>query len=496
MFVRQIAFRRCQRRSRPSSPGSAIAMAAIALILAACSSSATPSPEASQVATASPSPLLTPSPTPAATPSPSAAETPTLPPGQVVAYDVITGKAKLVAPADDNGAASASQIDAFAFDLFAHLDSSGNLCYSPTSIALSLGMVRAGARGATATQMDAVLHQFGASGQASEIVALLQDLRSKIMYVDGDGMPLDPGSTPNPAQPDPVLLLTVANQLFSQKGMSVEQAYLDALSSTYGAGMALLDFRNDPESARLTINKWASDNTKGRIPNVLQPGDVQTLTRIALANAMYLKVNWQDKFDPQNTKPGPFTTAVGTKVSVPMMSQQMVYQYSAGTGYRAIEVPFELLSSLSMVFVVPDDMASFQSQLTASKFASVLGSMKRYDVSFSLPKYSVESRVDLAKVLAAMGMSDLFSAQNADLSGITTDEKLFIDKVIHQANMDVDEEGVTAAAVTISLGLGAGAEQPPHVDFNVDKPFLYFIRDKESGAILFMGRVDDPTAAG
>jgi serpin B len=495
MFGREIASGGRRRRSRPGRRHISIVMTAMALIVAACSSSATPSPEASQAATASPTPLITSSPTPLITPNPSATGSPTLPPGQVVAYDVITGKAKLVTPAGDDGAASASQIDAFAFDLFAHLDSSGNLCYSPTSIALSLAMVRAGARGTTASQMDTVLRQFGASGQEAEIAALLQNLRGKILYVDGDGMPLDPGSTPNPAQPDPVLLLTVANQLFSQKGMSVEQAYLDALSSTYGAGMALLDFRNDPESARLTINKWANDNTKGRIPNVLQPGDVQRMTRIALANAMYLKVNWQDKFEPQNTQPGQFTTAAGTKVTVPMMSQRMAYSYGAGTGYRAIDVPFELLSSLSMTFIVPDDMASFQSQLTASKFASVLGSMKRYDVSFWLPKYSVESRVDLAQVLAAMGMSDLFSAQNADLSGITTDEKLFIDKVIHQANMDVDEEGVTAAAVTISLGLGAGAEQPPHVDFKVDKPFLYFIRDRQSGVILFMGRVDDPTAA-
>jgi serpin B len=493
MLGREIALRGRGGRPRRGRRGRSIVLAALALIVAACGSSATVSPEASQGAT--PTPLVTSSPT---VPAPSAAPTestePTLPPGHVVSYDVMMGQAKPVAPADDDGAASGASIDAFAFDLFAHLDSSGNLCYSPTSIALSLAMVRAGARGTTATQMDAVLHQFGASGQEAEIAALLQNLRSEILYVDGDGMPLDPGSTPNPAQPDPVLLLTVANQLFSQKGMSVESAYLDALSSTYGAGMALLDFRNDPESARLTINKWASDNTKGRIPNVLQPGDVQRLTRIALANAMYLKANWQDKFDPANTRPGPFTTAAGSQVSVPMMSQQMVYSYGAGTGYRAIKVPFEALSSLSMVFVVPDDMASFQSQLTASKFASILGSLKRYDVSFWLPKYSVQSRVDLATVLEAMGMPDLFSAQKADLSGITTDEQLFIDRVIHQANMDVDEEGVTAAAVTISLGLGGAAEPPPHVDFKVDKPFLYFIRDEKSGAILFMGRIDDPTS--
>jgi serpin B len=273
--------------------------------------------------------------------------------------------------------------------------------------------------------------------------------------------------------------------------MSLEQAYLDALSSTYGAGVGLLDFQNAPESARLTINKWASDNTKGRIPDVLQPGDVQPATRIALANAIYLKANWGDKFDPAKTAPGQFTTSTGTKVTVPLMSKEMVYQYAQGSGYRTIDMPLELVSSLSMTFIVPDDMATFQAGLTQAKFNSIIGSMSTYDVSLWLPKFSVESRFDLAGVLAAMGMPSAFNADTADLSGITTDEKLFLDKIIHQANMDVDEEGVTAAAVTVALGLGGAGQPPPHVDFRVDKPFLYFIRDRDSGAILFMGRVND-----
>ncbi len=422
-------------------------------------------------------------------PSPTAA-----PSGHAVAYDIIKGQTAPAKPAADNGAASGSRIDAFAFDLLDRLDRNGNLCYSPTSIALAMAMVRAGARGTTATQMDTVLRQLGASGQEAQIAALLQQLRGQTLYVDADGFPLLPGATPNPSQPNPIMQLTVADQLFSQKGMSVEAAYLDALSSTYGAGVGLLDFQNDPESARLTINKWASDNTKGRIPDVLQPGDVRPATRIALANAIYLKANWANKFDPSLTEPGQFTTSAGTKVTVPMMSIESMYTYGEGAGYRAVEAPFERLSSLSMVFIVPDDMASFQTQLTASKFASVVGSMKGYEVSFWLPKYSVESRFNLASLLAAMGMPDLFSPTAADLSGITTDERLFIDKVIHQANMDVDEEGVTAAAVTIAIGVAGAGPPPPHVDFKVDKPFLYFVRDSRSGTILFMGRVNDPTA--
>jgi len=458
---------------------SMLAVAATALIVAGCTgSAATP-----QTIYVTPPPATT---TPTA--EPSAAPWPS---GQVVEYDVIMGQDKLANPAADKGATAGARIDGFAFDLLARLDSDGNLCVSPTSIALALAMVRPGAQGNTAAEMDAVLRQFGASGQESQIVALMSQLRGQTYYIDSQGMPLQPGATPDPAEPDPALLLTIANQLFSQKNMPVEQTYLDALSSTYDAGVGQLDFMNDPESARLTINKWASDNTKGRIPNVLQPGDVTPDTRIALANAIYLKANWRDKFDPKDTAPGDFTTAAGTKVSVPTMSNELWLDYVAGQGYRAVDVPLDMLSTLSMTFIVPDDMAAFQSTLTANSFDSILSAMKTYDVSLWLPRFSVESRFELASVLQAMGMKDLFDPNAADLSGITTADKLFIQQVIHQANMDVDEEGVTAAAVTVALGLGGAAEPPPHVDFRIDHPFLYFIRDRQSGAILFMGRVTD-----
>ena len=456
----------------------ALALAAAALIVGGCASTAaTASPGASQASPATSSPSLQPSATP-------------LPSGSVVEYDIVKGTAPLAKPAADEGAAAGTRINNFGLNLLRRLDSNGNLCVSPTSIALALAMVRAGAKGDTATQMDAVLSQFGAPGQQAEMVALLNQMR-QIIYVDENGQPIEPGATPDPAFPNPVFQLLVANQLFSQKGMNVQQPYLDALSSTYGAGVGLLDFKNDPESARLTINKWANDNTKGRIPNVLQPGDVQPATRIALANAIYLKANWFEKFDPKKTAPAPFTTAAGTKVTVPTMSIEMMFKYGAGTGYRAVEVPLEMASSLSMYFIVPDNMAAYLPALDAAKLNAAIAAMTTYDVSLWLPKYSVESRFELGSLLSAMGMPALFDPNAADLSGITTDEKLFIDRVVHQANIDVNEEGVTAAAVTVALGLGGAGEPPPHVDFRVDKPFLYFIRDEKSGAILFMGRVND-----
>jgi serpin B len=182
------------------------------------------------------------------------------------------------------------------------------------------------------------------------------------------------------------------------------------------------------------------------------------------------------------------------------MAMDQELRYAAGKGYRAVQLPLGgSYGSLSMTIIVPDDMSSFVNGLTAAKLASIDGQADGYDVDLTLPRFSADSRTDLASVLAAMGMPTAFDADKADLSGITTDEKLLIDKVIHQANIDVVEQGTTAAAVTVVLlgttGGGPEPTPPPHVKFHVDKPFLYFIREMTTGAVLFMGRIDDPSAA-
>jgi len=413
------------------------------------------------------------------------------------------GKAGLLAPAADDGALAGSEINAFAFDLLRQLDPTGNLCASPTSVALALAMVRPGARGLTATQMDQVLHDFGTTGQASEIVALIKTLQSQTFYDDSNGLPPDPSASPSQAGQQPVVELDVSNAVFSQQGMSLEQAYLDALSSGFGAGVGLVDYANYPEAARQIINAWASERTKGRIPEVLQPGDITNATRIALANAIYLKAAWDNQFDPKATKTLPFTRSDGSRVSVPTMAMDQLLQYAAGKGYRAVELPMGghfngAYGTLSMTIVVPDDMTSFVNGLTTAELAGIVSGARAYDVDLTLPRFSAESRVDLADALKAMGMTALFDPDSADLSGITTDETLFIAKVIHEANIDVVEEGTTASAVTVASGEATAAgpgPTPPHVQLHVDKPFLYFIRETTTGAILFMGRVDDPSAA-
>jgi serpin B len=412
------------------------------------------------------------------------------------------GTAPLVAPADDMGALAGTEINDFGIDLLRQLDSSGNLCASPTSIALALAMVRAGARGQTATEMDKVLHDFGTTGQASEIVALIQALQAVTTYDDSDFESDDPDATPDETGKTPVQELDVSNAVFSQKDMTLEQAFLDSLSSSFGAGVGLVDYIKDPEAARQIINQWASERTKGRIPEILKAGDVDTDTRIALANAIYLKAAWADPFDPDATKSLPFTRADGSKVSVPTMAMGALFGYAAGKGYRAIDLPMGGDgSSLSMTIVVPDDMTSFVKGLTAAQLAGIESGLSTYNVDLTLPRFSANTRFDLSDILAAMGMPTAFNKNLADFSGITTDEPLYIQHVIHQANIDVVEEGTTASAVTVveggkgSCGDCAKPTPPPHVVLHINKPFLYFIQEDYSGAVLFMGRIDDPSAS-
>lgn len=459
------------------------ATALIAVVLAGCGAAATPTPSS---APSNPGPAGQPIPT-AASPAPGSPY-PTLAPGELT---VARGNAALADAMADKGAAAATEIDDFGFDLLRQLNATGNLVASPTSIALALGMVRPGAEGQTAAEMDKVLHSFGAAGQAGEVRALLAELATQNVYLTKDGMPIP---SPDPDKDAPTVELSVADQAFIQKDYSIEAAYLDSLTSAYNAGVALVDYKNASEAARQLINTWGSDQTRGRIQQILNEGDVDAMTRLVLVNAIYLQAAWSTAFDPSLTQDRAFTTADGTTVQVPTMAIDSNYAYAAGSSYQAVDLPYSL-GGLSMTIVVPDDIASFVNGLSAAGFQSILKAESDADVDLQLPRFSIQTRVELSDVLSALGMPTAFESTQADFSGITTEEPLYLAAVIHEANIDVVEKGTTASAVTaVVVAAGATRAQPERVTMHVDKPFLYFIHDTRSGAILFMGRVDDPTA--
>lgn len=374
-------------------------------------------------------------------------------------------------------------ISEFGIDLYRRVTTgSGNVVVSPASIAIALGMARAGARGTTATEMDAVLHDLATDGHAAWLNALDAALASRTgTFQDANG------------KPQPVTL-RIANAPFAQRGMRLVDAYLEALAARFDAGLRLVDYRADSEAARRTINAWVSDQTEQRIPELLVPGTITPDVRLTLVNAIYLKAAWLTPFTEDASKPGPFTRLDGSTVEVPMMRAGESLGYSSGQGWQAVELPY-VGGSLALTVIVPDDLATFERSLTPELLAGITAPIEARPVDLTLPRFGIESKVDLATILAAMGMPTAFDPGGADFSAMTTEERLFISAVIHQANIDIDEKGTTAAAAT-AIVMKATAEPGEPVTLTVDRPFLFALRDVPTGTVLFLGRVTDPSVKG
>jgi serpin B len=272
--------------------------------------------------------------------------------------------------------------------------------------------------------------------------------------------------------------------------MTLEQAYLDALASRYGAGLRLVDYVKATEAARKAINGWVSDQTEQRIPELLVPGVLTQDTRLTLVNAIYLKAPWLEAFQASATSAGIFTKADGSSVSVPFMHQTAGLRYAKGDGWQAVELPYAG-GSLAMTVILPDNLAAFGQTLDATTLDTITSALADTQVTLALPKFSIETKVQLGELLSALGMPTAFSG-SADFSGITTAEQLAISDVIHQANIDVDEKGTTAAAATAVVMRATGMPAEP-VSVAVDRPFLFALRDVPTGTILFLGRVADPS---
>jgi serpin B len=382
-------------------------------------------------------------------------------------------------PAD--AASAGAAIDAFGLDLYrlvAGGDRDGNLVISPVSIALGLAMARPGARGETAGEMDAVLHDVGTDGHAAWVAALDAALNARTgSFQDRTGA----------AQP---VTLRIVNAPFAQRGLALEPAYLDALAARFDAGLRLVDYRGAPDAAREAINRWVADRTEQRIRTLLAPGAIDVMTRLVLVNAIYLKAAWQLPFQDAATVSRPFTRADGSTVDVPMMSHQDQFAYAAGAGWRAVELPY-VGDRLALLVIVPDDLAAFEGSLDGPTLDAVVASLAPCQVTLGLPRFGIETQTELSDALAALGMPTAFS-DRADFSGITTQEALQIAAVVHQANIDVDEAGTEAAAATAVIMRALGMPADP-VTLTVDRPFVFALRDLETGAVVFLGRVADPS---
>jgi serpin B len=373
--------------------------------------------------------------------------------------------------ADGDLEALAAAQNRFALDLYRVLkESDENLFYSPYSIAVALSMAYAGARGETADQMAEVLH----------LGDLTQEGLHPAMNALQQGLTGQEGIT-----------LTVANSLWAQEGYPFQEPFLDTLARHYGAGVRLVDYVEPAarEEAREAVNRWAEEETNGRIEELITENMLNEMTRFILANAIYFNAKWDEPF-LNGTSEAPFYLLDGTEVTVPMMSRRAGTPYVAGDGYQAVELPYKG-GGTRMVVVLPGDgeFGDFEDELDQALIDEILAGFTTEDVKLYLPRFSYDAELDLVETLKTLGMVEAFNP-SADFSGMDGAGELLISAVAHKAFVAVDEEGTEAAAAT---GVVGEVTSMP-VMVRADRPFVFFIYDADLGTVLFMGRVLNPMA--
>ena len=258
----------------------------------------------------------------------------------------------------------------------------------------------------------------------------------------------------------------------------------------YDGGFNTVDFAGATEASRLTINSWVEQKTANKIKDLLAQGSLTELTRLVLTNAIYFKGDWAVKFKPDLTKPMPFHVSVEKTVNVPMMRQNGDFLFAENDDVKVLELPY-VGKELSMVLLLPKtNMNDLNAKLDAARLAEWTGQVREREVDIYLPKFKFETQYELKELLSDMGMVDAFALPPADFSGMSGQKDLYITKVIHKAIIEVNEEGSEAAAATaVVMGVKAVLHKPV---FKADQPFLFLIRHNDTGAILFMGRVNNP----
>jgi serpin B len=388
---------------------------------------------------------------------------------------------------------------AFALDLYAHLnDTPGNLFISPYSISSCLAMTYAGARGDTKAQMGRVLHFNQGDVRLHSSFGELQKQ-------------LTDAEKPNGIQ------LAIANALWTQKGEPFLPAFLQTAADDYQADIKQADFTTDADAVRQEINGWVAQKTMDKIQDILPPHSVDDRTRLVLANAIYFKGAWENPFATSHTSTQPFHLSKESQVDVRLMDQVEIFKYTENQDFQALELryrgPDELLPNgrylslpnrghVSMLILLPrqiEGIGQLEKQLSPGFLDRLLAQMTEQRVRIELPRFKSQSHFKLNDMLVKMGMTDAFIGRKADFSGINgikrgNDESLYISDVLHQAWVEVTEEGTEAAAATV-VHIKAGAAPAPAPSppvFRADHPFIFLIRDVRSGSLLFIGRMADP----
>jgi serpin B len=408
--------------------------------------------------------------------SPTVEKTPV---GQTPTPVIITESGSTMAVADAN--------NRFAFDLYSRLAkdreyTGSNIFFSPVSLSSALAITYEGARGKTAEEIQSVFY-FPENDSSRR--AGFSDLNAGINNGDSS------------------YSLHTANALWAENTYPFLTEYISTAERFYGAKTTNLDFKGHPEDSRITINSWVENKTEDRIKDLIPAGAIDPLTRLVITNAIYFKGDWMKQFDKNQTTDAEFRMAPGITVKIPMMQrtdEDAEYQYAENNDLQMLSMPYEHTTGkkLSMVVLLPkaDNLSTTEASLSADTLSVLQQSATSRRVMVYFPKFNLKTRYSLPDTLGVMGMPTAFT-DNADFSGMDGTKNLLISDVIHQAFVDVNEEGTEAAAATaVVMKLAVAPANPEPVPvFRADHPFIFLIQDDETGAILFMGRVINPTGS-
>jgi serpin B len=404
--------------------------------------------------------------------------------GTSVSASVPRDRHPSVAPGD--AAALVTGNTDFAFAMYHGLRSAGtaeNLFYSPYSVSLALAMTFAGAAGDTATQMGTALSfTLPEARLAPAFDQLDLAIEAKPAAATGaDGQPF---------------AINVADSLWGDEHVSFQKPFLTTLATDYGAGLRAVDFAGQPAQAEAAINAWVADETDQKIDPLLAPGAITQDTELVLVNAVYFNASWGTAFEKSATHTGAFTRPDGSTVQAPLMTGGAATAYAQGSGWQAVELPYSG-DTTSMVLVLPDPgaFAAVEQGLSGSFFTEVTSALSSNDdISLTMPSFKIHgATVSLVPELRALGMTDAFDPKLANFSSMIASGGVHISDVLHQAFVDVDESGTEAAAATAVIGVGLAIGTSP-LKVVADRAFFFFIRDRATNTVLFVGREGDPTA--
>jgi serpin B len=379
---------------------------------------------------------------------------------------------------------AAAAINKLGLELHCQLPIKGNLCISPYSIQSALAMTYLGASGNTQAEMAKVLH-FPA--EKKQLGASFQALRDSLDQAQ---------------KTSPKLAMHVANRLFGQQDFAFCQPFLKQVDALFAAPLEKMDFKKQPEPSRKKINQWVEKQTRDRIKDLIPSGGVNEYTRLVLVNAMYFKSAWQKDFEKKNTHKKSFLLNEATAVAVPMMAIHWDYRYLNSQDFQSVALPYAG-NELHLLVILPkavDGLAKLEASLTHKKLLECCNAGER-KIQLEMPKFKlISAAMPLGDVLKHMGMKTAFdeparSADFSEMAPITPSSYLAISHVFHKTFMELNEEGTEAAASTaVVMEPFGAAPSPPQkpIVLKVNRPFLFAIQHRASGACLFLGRVVDP----